>query len=302
MATIGVLHPGAMGAAVAGALQQAGHDVSWVVTGRSDATRRRAADVGLHGVPDLATLVGRVDVLVSICPPHAAVEVASAVRSGGFQGCYLDANAIAPATVAEVAEVLGADPVSGTASAGITFVDGGIVGGPDLAAGRTELVLSGEAAGPTAELLAVDQPGIVVLDDRLGTASALKMAFAAWSKGRAALLLGVRAMASAFDVDEALVARWERRGIDAANEADQALATAGRKGWRFAGEMEEIAATFASRGVPDGFHRAAAEVFAAFARDEDARQLGFDGLQRRLAAHGEHAVGSPAIDEPPDRR
>jgi saccharopine dehydrogenase-like NADP-dependent oxidoreductase len=36
---------------------------------------------------------------------------------------------------------------------------------------------------------------------------------------------------------------------------------AASKGWRWIAEMEEIAATFAAVGVPDGFHRAAAEVY-----------------------------------------
>jgi len=38
---------------------------------------------------------------------------------------------------------------------------------------------------------------------------------------------------------------------------------AAAKGWRWIAEMEEIAATFAAAGQPDGFHLAAAEVFAS---------------------------------------
>ena len=43
----------------------------------------------------------------------------------------------------------------------------------------------------------------------------------------------------------------------------QAVTAAGTapKAWRFVGEMEEIAATFAAQDLPDGFHLAAAEVY-----------------------------------------
>ena len=45
----------------------------------------------------------------------------------------------------------------------------------------------------------------------------------------------------------------------------RAAATTAPKAWRFAGEMEEIAATLEAAGLPDGFHRAAAEAYARLA-------------------------------------
>src|SRR5215211_3753400 len=118
---IGVLHPGEMGAAVGAALTDAGHEVWWASAGRSEGTATRAAGSGLRDAGDLAALAARCDVLLSICPPHAAREVAAAVA--GFGGLYVDANAIAPRTAAEVAETVGGGAV-----------DGGIVGPPPLEA------------------------------------------------------------------------------------------------------------------------------------------------------------------------
>jgi hypothetical protein len=45
----------------------------------------------------------------------------------------------------------------------------------------------------------------------------------------------------------------------------QAEKSADAKGWRWVGEMEEIADTFAAAGQPDGFHRAAAQVYRDWA-------------------------------------
>src|SRR6266481_4483097 len=122
--TIGLLHPGEMGAAVGKCLAGAGHRVLWVPAGRSAATRERAAEAGLDGC-GWAEMAARSDVIVAICPPHAALDVARQVA--GFGGLYLDANAIAPATAVEVAAIVEAG--------GAGYVDGGIIGTPPVAPG-----------------------------------------------------------------------------------------------------------------------------------------------------------------------
>ena len=86
----------------------------------------------------------------------------------------------------------------------------------------------------------------------------MKMAYAAWSKGSAAMLLAIRDVARHFGVEE----EWERLAApELAERLPRAERSAATKGWRWAGEMEEIADTFAAAGQPDGFHRAAAEVY-----------------------------------------
>ena len=88
--TIGLLHPGEMGAAVGKCLAGAGHRVLWVPEGRSAATRERAAEAGLDGC-GRAEMAARSAIIISVCPPHAALDVARQVA--GFRGLYLDANA-----------------------------------------------------------------------------------------------------------------------------------------------------------------------------------------------------------------
>jgi 3-hydroxyisobutyrate dehydrogenase-like beta-hydroxyacid dehydrogenase len=255
MTTVGVLHPGEMGAALAARLRERGHDVAWAGEGRSAATRARADAAGLRDAGALHALLARCDVVVSVCPPHAALGVARAVA--GYGGVFVDANAVAPATAVAIGRLVEAG--------GARFVDGGIVGPPPERAGTTRLYLSGAAAPEIAALLDGTVVEAPVLGPDPGSASALKMAYAAWTKGTAAMLLAIRAAARDAGVEDALLAEWERSQPDVPGRLAAAADSAERKGWRWVGEMEEIAATLAAAGQPDGFHRAAAEVFSTYA-------------------------------------
>jgi 3-hydroxyisobutyrate dehydrogenase-like beta-hydroxyacid dehydrogenase len=247
MTVVGVLHPGAMGSAVGAALVARGHEVLWASEGRSAATAQRAQAAGMRDAGGVEALLARVGVVLSICPPHAALEVAEAAAR--FGGVYLDANAVAPQTVRAIAVP--------------RLVDGGIIGPPPVRAGTTRLYLSGSEAGAVATLFDGGPLEAIVLDGEAGSASALKMTYAAWTKGTAALLVALRATARAHGVEDALLAEWALSQPNLAERSERAAASAVQKGWRWEGEMREIAATFADAGQPDGFHLAAAELFAS---------------------------------------
>lgn len=232
--TIGVLHPGEMGAAIGSALRFAGHTVLWASVGRSVDTKRRAGEAGLEDAGTLTELSRRCDVLISVCPPHAAVDVARDFAA--FDGIYVDANAVSPATARTIAGIVP------------RYVDGGIIGTP----GALRIYLSGADANGVAGLF----DATVVSD-----ASALKMAYAAWTKGTAALILAIRDLAEAEGVGDALRDEWLLSQPQLFDRLASAERSARTKGWRWVGEMEEIADTFAADGLPDGFHRAAAEMF-----------------------------------------
>ena len=244
--TVGLLPPGEMGAAVGAVLRAQGHRVVWAAAGRSAETLARAEAAGLEDVGS-AEEVGRSDVVLSICPPHAALDVARSV--GPIEGLFVDANAISPATARAVAEVVRA--------AGGRYVDGGIVGSPPREAGTTRLYLSGDRAEEVRELFA----GSVLEARVVPNASALKMAYAAWTKGTAAMLLAIRELARAEGVEDALLAEWDLSQPELRERHARAARSAEAKGWRWVGEMEEIAASFETDGLPGGFHRAAAEVY-----------------------------------------
>jgi hypothetical protein len=229
---VGLVHPGDMGAAIGAAVS--GHEVIWASEGRSDATRARAG--AFRDVRTLDSLASEAGVILSVCPPHAALDVARSLS--GFGGIYVDANAISPMHAREIAAL---HP---------RFVDGGIIGGP----ASPRLYLSGDDAAAVA--------GLFTLDVRLvPNASALKMTYAAWSKGTAALLLAIRDTAKTHGTFAELEDEWRDSLPELLERLPQAERSAAAKGWRWIGEMEEIADTFGAAGQPEGFHRAAAEVF-----------------------------------------
>jgi 3-hydroxyisobutyrate dehydrogenase-like beta-hydroxyacid dehydrogenase len=248
---IAVLHPGEMGAAVARCLTDAGHLVLWASHGRGSVTAARAKAAGLADAGSIEEVAGRAEVIMSICPPHAALDVARA--AAGFEGTYVDANAISPATACEVAAVI--------ERGGASYVDGGIIGAPPTKPGTTRLYLSGSRAGAVRDLFDGSLLDARAMTGELTAASAVKMAYAAWTKGTAALLLAVRALARADGVEADLLAEWALSQPRREAKSARAAGSAGSKGWRWAGEMEEIAASMTDAGLPDGFHQAAAEIF-----------------------------------------
>jgi 3-hydroxyisobutyrate dehydrogenase-like beta-hydroxyacid dehydrogenase len=248
---IGVLYPGEMGAAVGACLTQRGLTVLWVSAGRSPATAARAAAAGMRDVGTAGEMSGRASVILSVCPPHAALEVARSVV--GFRGIYVDANAVSPETAREIARVVETE--------GAAYVDGGIIGAPPRSAGDSRLYLSGPRAGEVSELFTGTAFDAQVMGSEPGAASAVKMAYAAWTKGTAALILAIRALARAEGVEETLLAEWEQSQPTLAARSHTAARSATEKGWRWVAEMEEIAAAMAAAGLPPGFHQAAAAIY-----------------------------------------
>jgi 3-hydroxyisobutyrate dehydrogenase-like beta-hydroxyacid dehydrogenase len=261
---IGLLHPGEMGAAVGRCLTDAGHTVLWASEGRGPQSAARARDAGLTDTGTAADMADSAEVILSICPPHAALDVAWAAQ--GFGGLYVDANAISPATAREVAGLI--------TDGGGRYVDGAIIGPPPAGAGSTRLYLSGPDARAVCELFAGTALDARIVAGGATAASAVKMAYAGWTKGAGALLLAVRALARAEGVEDALLAEWELSQPALAERSAGSARSATAKGWRWVAEMEEIAASMTAAGLPDGFHLAAAEVFRRAPRASSGRPPG----------------------------
>jgi len=259
--TIGVLHPGEMGSAVGAALKAGGHRVLWASAGRGSATAARAAADGLEDAGDVAAIARTAATIVSVCPPASALDLAREVAALRFRGVFVDGNAVSPATAREIGQIVEAG--------GATFVDGGIIGPPPRKAGVTRLYLSGGAASRVAALCQGSLLEPVVVEGPPGAASAVKVAYAAWTKGHAALLMAVRAFAVHERVDATLLAEWARSQPGLAQRSEDAVRSNSRKAWRFVGEMEEIASALGAAGLPDGFHEAAAEVYKRLAGWKD---------------------------------
>jgi 3-hydroxyisobutyrate dehydrogenase-like beta-hydroxyacid dehydrogenase len=242
-----------MGAAVGALLVERGHEVQWLPDGRSEETARRASAAGLVGVRSFGE---DVQAILSICPPHAAEDIARSLA--GTSALVIDANAVSPDTATRIGELIGQ-----------RWADGGIVGPPPRRPGTTRLFLSGPHATQAASLFAGTPLQTIILEGSPVAASALKMAYASWTKGSAALLLAARASARETGVEEALLAEWARSQPELDSRWQRAEDSVVAKGWRWTGEMREIAATYAAAGLPPGFHEAAAEIFARFPRPEE---------------------------------
>lgn len=263
--TIGILHPGEMGVTVGASARAGGSRVLWASEERSAQTRERAAAAGLEDARTLASLCAASGVILCVCPPHSAVDLALHVAAQGFSGVYVDGNAVSPGTAREIGRII--------EGAGATFVDGGIIGPPARARGTTRLYLSGEQAGRIARLFSQGPLEAIVVDGGPGAASALKMAYAAYTKGTSALLVSIRALAIRAGVDQALLGEWALSQKDLGARSERAAGETARKAWRFTGEMAEIAATFDDAGLPDGFFRAAGEIYESLAGYKDAPSM-----------------------------
>ena len=259
--TVALLHPGNMGATIGAAAATSGARVIWVSHQRSKATQERAKQAGLIDVENLSNAVRASDIVLSVCPPHAALDLAKSVAQQKFSGIYVDANAVSRATAEQIGDIV--------TKAGASFVDGGIIGAPVKKAGTTRLYLSGTRATEVAELFSASMLNARAISERPGAASALKVAYAAWTKCTDALVLAICALAAHEGVDQALLEEWRISQPDLERKSGRAAAMAAPKAWRYVGEMEEIAATFEAAGLPTGFHNAAAEICARLAPFKD---------------------------------
>jgi 3-hydroxyisobutyrate dehydrogenase-like beta-hydroxyacid dehydrogenase len=259
--TVALFHPGNMGVTIGAAAATSGARVIWASHGRSQATQERARKAGLVDVKNLADAIRESEVILSVCPPHAALDLARTVAEHNFKGIYVDANAVSRATAEEIGRTV--------TKAGTTFVDGGIIGSPVKQAGTTRLYLSGDRASEIAQLFSKSMLSAKPIGPTPGAASALKVVYAAWTKCTDGLVLAIRALAAIEGVDQALSEEWSISQPDLARKSTRAAAVAAPKAWRYVGEMKEIAESFAAAGLTPGFHNAAADIWERLAPFKD---------------------------------
>lgn len=236
MTRVGLLFPGAMGAAVGTAAQA---EVIWAGEGRSEATVKRAA--GFRDVGSVEQLVCAADVVLSICPPAIAEEVAEQVFALGFDGTFVEANAITPERMRRIATL------------GERVVDGSIIASKGI-----HLYLAGPGAEEVAKLFEGTDVEAIPLDAEIGAASALKMAFGGWNKIGIALTAQAHAIARAYGVADQLAAE----GV-----TEDRLPRMADRAWRWAPEMDEVADTCIEVGWPEAIPRAAGRFYAELSQE-----------------------------------
>jgi putative dehydrogenase len=265
--TIAVLSTGDMGHAVGRALGEAGHRVITSLTGRSQRTRGLAESAGIREVGGLGEVVGQADLILSILVPSEAesfaLSVAAAIRAARSRAVFADCNAVAPATSLRMEKAI--------AAAGGRYIDASIIGPPPGRGDAPRFYTSGPHAGA---MQALDGAGIVVrnMGPETGAASGIKMCYAGFTKGASALSVGVLALAQRLGVADELdkeMAESQAAGLKRMRQQIPGLPVKAR---RWVGEMEEIAATFASTDLPPGFHEAAAVIYKLMGETEFASE------------------------------
>lgn len=273
--TVGILHPGSMGAAVAACATANASAVLWCEAGRSTASAARAEQVGLTPVTTLHELLDRSDIVISLCPPATAEDMARDVTEHRFDGVYLEANAITPERTTRIAGLLEPDA---------TVVDGGVVGSPPVHGKTPVLYLSGPAvATEQIEALFAGTPvQTKVLGTEAGKASALKLSYASFQKTSRVLVALAVGMARKHGVDQELLEIASRRTDSYLSEPQYVAKTAARA-WRWGPELEEAADALASVGLPPDMLRAAASTLARWQDVKDDSELTLTDALDRLA-------------------
>ena len=268
---VAVIAPGAMGSAVGARLAEKGADVVTSVAGRSPASAERAAKARMRPVDDAGIVAA--DIILSIVPPSDALglaqRLAPQLRASTRKPLYVDCNAVSPQSVKRIGAVI--------AETGCAFADGGIIGGPPRAGyNGPNLYISGVPAS-SVQVLAAHGLSVPVIDGPIGAASALKMSYAAITKGLTALG-SVSILAST----QAGAADALARELAASQPALLAFLTRSvpdmfSKAYRFVGEMEEIA-TFATTDAGRDIYQGIADFYQQLADDRNHAKRDIDTL------------------------
>ena len=293
--TVAIQSPGDMGSGVGRELIACGFRVATCLAGRSERSRELAEAAGLELAESLDALVEAADIVLSILPPAAAEsfadEAAAAFRRTGARPAFADCNAIAPSTALRVAARF--------AETGATVIDAGIIGN---APGKMALPTRFYCSGPdTSALEALNGPNLSVrrLGDDIGRASAMKMVYAATTKGTFTLHAAALVAARVYGLSDPFHAELEESRSAAFADMNRIVPRLPLDAARWVGEMHEISETFAAAGLPADFHQGAAAVFELLARTPIAAETR-ETVDTSRTLDDALAIYALTLDSPPD--
>ncbi len=261
--TVGIISPGDMGQAVGQVLRTQGLRVIASLQERSERTRALAAQAGIEDVGGLPSLVSEADIILSILVPAEAISVAQlvaqALTQSGAALLYVDCNAIAPQTVRQIEAII--------LAAGGRFADASIIGPPPRKPGATRFYASGPGLTEFAALNAFGLE-IIPLGGESGQASALKMCYAALTKGLTALGTELLTAAQRLGVGPALDQELQGSQPLLYDLLRRQVPGMPPKARRWVGEMEAIAQTFAQVGLTPQILAGAADMYRLVGQTE----------------------------------
>ncbi|CAN0103225.1 unnamed protein product [Phaeothamnion confervicola] len=268
--TVALVAQGAMGSAVGGRLVEQGIHVVTSLTGRSEASAKRAKAVGMVAVSDAET--AKADVFMSILPPSDALalaeKMAGLIAGSNHKPIYVDCNAVNPPTKQRIGEVM--------IQAGCPFVDASIIGGPPKAGYTPAIYASGGDASKFVPLGAFGLD-IRLIEGPIGAASALKCSYAGITKGITALGAMMLLASQRAGVGDALRKELELSQPGFLAWFVRSIPLMYSKAYRFNGEMDEIADF-------TGEDPAARKMFESFSEFYTRIAADFEGKQEEVAA------------------
>jgi 3-hydroxyisobutyrate dehydrogenase-like beta-hydroxyacid dehydrogenase len=179
--------------------------------------------------------------------------MAAAMRATHSTLLFADCNAISPRTALSIERLLH--------EVRAQVVDVGIIGSPPRA-GRAETRLY--ASGSSAERLPVlNEYGldVRVIGSQVGQASGLKMCYASLTKGLTALATEALTAGEALGLSETLTGELRESQAELFRWFERQVPRMPPKAYRWVGEMEEIARTFADVGLPPQMLEGAAALY-----------------------------------------
>lgn len=283
--SIGITSPGDMGQGVAMCIKSLGFNVCMASDGRSPRTRELGEKAGLTDCGSLEKLVQTCDMVLSVLDPGAAVTnaraVAAACKATNRKIVFVDCNAIAPQTMNEIADVMTA--------VGCTVVDAGIIGPPPRNGAKQRFYVS----GPNVHLMErINSPQIIlrVAGEKLGDASAVKMCYAALTKGSIALGTELLIAARKLGVDKTLEAEFKSSQAELHESVLSRSAGMPFKAYRWVPEMNEIAKTFEGAGLTPRMFQGASDLYAQIAATPQ-------GKESPEEARGKKRSGNEVIND-----
>jgi 3-hydroxyisobutyrate dehydrogenase-like beta-hydroxyacid dehydrogenase len=276
--TVAIIAPGNMGAGVGARLVENKVTVLTALAGRSEASAERARVAGMQAVDEAQVL--EADFLLSILPPGEALTLAKRLAprltAANRKPVYVDCNAVSPATMIEIADVIG--------STGAPFAAAGIVGPPPKpGSNNTKFYTSGPAATLFARF---NDYGLIVrvLDGPLAAASALKMSYAGITKGFTALGAAMMLAASRAGAAEALKTELAESQQALLGWLTRQVPNMYPKAYRWVAELDEIAAFVGEDKDEHAMLAAAARLYERIAAD-------YVGDKREIAALNDFMKG-----------
>ena len=274
--TVAIIAPGNMGAGVGRRLAENKVRVLTSLMGRSEESVRRAREAGMQAVEERA--LAEADFLLSIVPPGDALNLARrltpTLTAANRKPVYVECNAVSPATMQKIADVV--------AATGCAFVAAGIIGPPPKPGStNTKIYASGPAARDIARL---NDYGLIVrvLEGPLTAAPALKMSYAGITKGFTALGAAMMLAATRGGSAAALKAELAESRPDLLRYLSNQVPSMYSKAYRWVAELDEIADFVGDEFAENEMLQAAARLYNRIAEDFEDKKDEIGVLDRFL--------------------